>query len=190
MMELLRARAQLYATAAWTSTESDYVAANNIVPEAVNAHAGLLAILPCCFDGRGYFSFDGERLHMAAVIEAYDEDAETPADLVAWPIDKPAAFATAVGFGALGIDQVTNPATYAFGGKLLIHRTPLNWLKSGCKGVVVLHHEHAGCWLREALGNILAEDEEHARQLASWINPKPFDRKRILYPRKAEGRAA
>src|SRR5262245_29377919 len=96
MMELLRARQQLYRRADWTKATAAYVAENGIDLEAANNHAGLLALCRCKFHGNGYFDFD-DGGDMSAVIEVLAEDDETVIDFCCWPLDEPESFATILG---------------------------------------------------------------------------------------------
>src|SRR5690242_9709988 len=94
MIDIPMARAALYDRGDWSMEAAAYVAAHRIDMGAVNAHAGLLAVIPCTFDGRGFFNLEGDHPQRSIVIEALAEDAETVADLVAWPINHPERFAT------------------------------------------------------------------------------------------------
>lgn len=173
-----------YAVADWSQEVAAYVNLHELDLEAVNAYAGILAIVGCKFLGNGAFKFDagGEP---GVVIEVLADDAETTIDLVAWPVDASEAFATAVGDGyALGIGNVTNAASWALGNVLRIHRTPLAWLQAGCSGVCALDHRFMTHWLRAALGPIAVEDAEHGRQVLAMLNPRPFPKNRIIVPRK------
>jgi hypothetical protein len=101
-----------------------------------------------------------------AVIEIVAADAETVIDFVAWPTDNPAKFATLLGVAdALGEESVENPATYFDGQALRVWRTPLRWLQSGCKGVVVLNSARAPRWLAAAPGRIAGENIDLADAL-------------------------
>jgi hypothetical protein len=76
---------------------------------------------------------------------------------------------------ALGQDTV-------FAGRLseglLVHRTPLDWLRADCKGVVILNPSVARGYLVDA-GPLIAEDAKHRRELAVILTqPLP----RILVP--------
>jgi hypothetical protein len=147
----------------------------------VLAHAGTIATARCWFDGKGYFSFDDDG-EPAIVIEAYDVDDETTIDLLAWPMDRPETFATALGAATvLGIANVFNPASWAISGLLRIHRTPLSWLKAGCCGCVILDHRFAPYLLGQAFGPMLAENEGHARTLKAMLCQPPVDPTSIFY---------
>ncbi len=167
----------------WSLATKAYVAEQGLDLKLVYAHAGICAVINCVFTGDGFFEFyDGGT--PAFVIEVMGDDAATVVDLVAWPIDAPDIFATAIGDGhALGISNVTNPASWSFGRVLKVHRRPIDWLKSGCSGVVILDHRFVPYWLGNALGLLEAEDAEHARSLAGMLNPPRFDRSRILHRR-------
>src|SRR5689334_21280051 len=100
---------EFYALAHWGQAEADYAKQHGLDMAAINAHAGVLAIVPCTFSGNGHFSLEGPDEEPAVVIEALSDDAATTVDLVAWPVDKPETFATMLGFDALGIANVVNP---------------------------------------------------------------------------------
>ncbi len=169
-----------YSIAHWTREADAYIKQHGLDFECIIWHAGIIAVVPCTFTDGGTFCFDPQG-EPAVVIEALAEDKST-IDLVAWPLSQPEAFATAVGAAdAVGISNVTNPATWAFSRVLKVHRRPLDWLKDGCGGVCVLDHRHVACWLGKALGPILAEDIEHGQNLAEMLNQR-FDDRRILVP--------
>lgn len=190
MIDDLLARVEFLNRAEWTPATAAYVAATGIDLDALNRRAGVIAIMACHFAGNGYFSLDEEEGKPAAVIEVYAEDDETTVDLCAWPVDNPDTFATLLGAEALGMAAVSNVATWAMGGVLRVHRTPLRWLQAGCQGCCILDHRYVSVWLGGVPGAIQAEDMEHAWQLDAWLNPPRFDRRRILIPRGGERQAA
>jgi hypothetical protein len=103
-------------------------------------------------------------------------------DIVAWRADDPTSIATERGQAiGLGFEQITNPASWFMGERLMVHRSPLRWLKAGCRGYVPLCHRHGFLALRMALGDIEAEDEEHAKVLDELINPGEW-RHEIIVP--------
>ena len=150
--------------------------------DELNAHAGVIAVLPVALYGNGLFGFDGTM--PAAVIEVYADDDETTIDLCAWSISKPDKFATAIGAASvLGAAQIANAASWAFGTYLKVHRTPLQWIKAGCSGVCPLDYGFAGYELREALGPILAQDQAHAAELCEFLCRPPLDPRKIIFPK-------
>lgn len=185
---ILLMRRELYAQAEWTPESSDCVKAHGLDLDCINAHTGLFAVCLCQIAGPNFDFFpDGVP---AAVIEVLAEDGATVVDLVAWPLDAPDRFATACGEAdILGIANMRNPATYAGGKPLAIHRTPLAWLKAGCSGCVVLNAAWGGVWLSRATGPLLAEDLAHGRELRR-VMPKGFDTRRLLVPLDSMRRAA
>jgi hypothetical protein len=75
----------------------------------------------------------------AVVHVARDVDDATPVDLVAWRPHNPACIFRYLGEAVmLGASQFGNPASYFAGGALTVHRTALDWLTAGCRGVVIL----------------------------------------------------
>ena len=158
-----------------------YIRREPIPMGAVYAFAGMIAVARVRFFAGRHFDFDDDGMP-GVVIEALGDDAESIEDLVAWPLDRPDKFATALGRArGLGVDQARNPASI-FGGKpLRVWRTPLAWLKAGCQGVVILNQSAAVLWLGDALGTIAGEDIEHAREIGRLLHPYVNPR-RVLYP--------
>ena len=167
-----------------------YAKAQRIDLELAMAHAGALSLHSCTLDGGGYFDFDpnGEP---CLVFEVLDEDAITTVDLCAFSVADPARFGTVNG-GApvLGMTNVTNPATWAFGKLLHVHRHPLAWLQWGCSGVVILDHRSSPPFMSRKLGDLLAEDEAHARDLRMMLCHSPCAPASIKFPRATARRAA
>jgi len=169
---------------------ASFVKSNRLDLEMVNAHAGTISLLPCAFDGAGYFDFDpgGD---ICCVFEVLDEDAATSTDLCAFSVIFPDRFGLAMGSAAvLGLTNVTNPASWAFGKVLPVYRRPIDWLRAGCEGVVILDHYAAPACLSRKLGNLLAEDEAHARELKSLLCTPQVDPTSILFPKSTARRAA
>lgn len=131
----------------------------------IEAACGGVFVAPIRPD-RSWFDFDPEGVD-AAVCEALADDGVTVVDLVAWLVDDPALWWTAVGMAAvLGEAYANNPASGFGGAPLRLFRHPLAWLKARCEGTVILHDQRGGRWLMDLpLNAILAEDQAHARHL-------------------------
>jgi hypothetical protein len=167
---LLDYRAKLGQRAEPTPEWAAYIAAEN-VDLTVYAFIGILAVTRARFFPDRRFEFYDDGIPVA-VCEVLGDDAKTVIDLVAWPIRRPDKFATALGVASgLGTDQAKNPSTFFANQPLLIHRTPLGWIKSRCRGAVILNRLTAPTWLGTALGPIAGEDLEHARELARLLHP-------------------
>lgn len=150
--------------------------------ELVEAYAGTLSVLPCSFDGAGFFDFDAQG-EPCLVFEVLDEDNASTVDLAAFALADPSRFGTADGtLGVLGLTNVTNPATWSLGALLKVHRTPLGWLKDGCRGVVITDHQKAPAALARALGLIAAEDMAHASDLTQLLCRPPVEPRNIVVP--------
>jgi hypothetical protein len=152
---------EFYNIADWHPTTGAYLRDQGIDDKLVLARAGTAALFPCAFDGNGFFDFDedGER---CLVSEVLDEDAATAIDLCAFSVADPTRFGTADGRApVLGMTNVTNPASWAFGNLLTTHHNPLEWLQVGCRGVVIMDYRGAREALGKALGKLLATDEDH-----------------------------
>lgn len=142
----------------------DLMRADGIDPDAVCDLAGPIV----CQNGGFYTDrFELDPLAEAClVMSVLGEDAETNIDLVGWSAQEPERFASMFGTcGILGIDQLLNPATYYGGIPCPIWQTPWNWLKAGCRGVVILDGNKARSELRMVNGLLAAESVEHGRDL-------------------------
>jgi hypothetical protein len=150
----------------------EYIKAHALDVDAIGRFCGLLVLDTVQWfdrvrrdDGRGnYFEF-ADPGEMAAIVLVLDGEGEV-IDAVAWATSDEQRFATLLGRAqALGLDQVSNAATYFAGQALQVHRSPLRWLKAGCRGCVVLDRRSAWQWLGDAPGPIEGEDVAHARTL-------------------------
>ena len=182
--EVQALRAEFYSRAGESIGSPDYLAFVRSLPmdyATLASHAGFVAVLPIGLraDRSFYFADEGMR---GVVLECLGEDADTIVDLLAWPLHRPEKFATALHRAdALGVSQVSNTATYFGGTPLRVHRTPLGWLQAGCSGCVPLNPVTAPEWLGWALGNILADDVDHGREISRMVGHR-IDPTRILAP--------
>jgi hypothetical protein len=125
--------------------------------------------------------------HVRAVVHiARDVDDETPVDLVAWKPREPARIFRHLGEAAmLGASQLGNPASYYAGEPLPVHRTALDWLAAGCRGVVILDPKQfrdrlSALPARPGGYALAAADLTHAKMLRASIGS--VDRVRLLVP--------
>jgi len=159
-----------------------YAREHGLPMDQVEVYAGTLSVLPCSFDGAGFFDFDSQG-EPCLVFEVLDEDNARTVDLAAFALADPTRFGTADGaIGLLGLTNVTNPATWSLGALLKVHRTPLGWLKDGCRGVVITDHQKAPAVLARALGPIAAEDMAHGSDLTQLLCTPPVDPRNIVIP--------
>ena len=124
----------------------------------------MLPVLDC---GKGRFDFVGHGEPVEAfVLEVLDFDGETHLDIAAWPLCDPGRVLTMFGRAPLiGMWAALNPATYYMGKALVMHRTPLEWLMSGCSGAAVLVPRLAARQLIDLPGPLAARDHRHGLQL-------------------------
>jgi hypothetical protein len=160
------------------------------VPHAINLAGPIVEHDIVVFPGAMFdFATPGSADSVRAVVHlAFGEDAETPIDLVAWTRERPDRIFRCLGAaGAIGIDQLFNPASYFAGRPLCVHRSALAWLASGCNGVVPLDFAA----IRNSLDflplelddcRLAAESLKHGRALRVALAPLPA-RVRILVPR-------
>jgi hypothetical protein len=117
----------------------------------------------------GWFDADPDGSgHVAILVCAFPDD---PVDIAVW---QPRTARLGSYFGrafALGQDQIDSAATYFAEGGLLVHRSPLDWLRAGRKGIVIMRPE----WAAERLRNVprlIAADVGHGRELRRLLTPK------------------
>jgi hypothetical protein len=176
---LLAARADFYERAWAHPRFLHYVRHHSLELARINGFAGATGILPVVDCGQGRFDWDAPgELMEAFVCEAYAEDGETVIDLVAWSTKDPTHILTMFGRAPiLGLWEALNPATY-FGGKALqMHRTPLEWMQSGCRGAAVVRPTSAARLLFDVEGAIAGKDPRHSRYLLELIRGVVDDRK-------------
>jgi hypothetical protein len=127
----------------------------------VNLLHGAIAICRHSFSGP-----DGPK-EDCIFLPVMDEDEVTPLDAVMFSMREPSRFKTMLGLGGvLGAGEVLNPATYWGSEPCRLLRTPLEWLREGIAGcAVILDPSLAKPILDWALGNVAAQDEEHADEL-------------------------
>jgi hypothetical protein len=136
------------------------------------------------------FAEDDERDAVRGVVHVVSgADAETPIGLVAWCRDRPDdVYQYPTGLPALGLDQLDNPASYFSGRALRVHRMPLDWLASGCDGIVPL--DLSALWSAlDALPRgteryvLIAESVQHGHALKTGLQPLP-SHVRLVAPRR------
>jgi hypothetical protein len=123
---------------------------------------------------------------MAVVHVVRGIDAITPIGLVAWCRDRlEEVFTYPAGLPALGLDQLDNPASYFAGNALRVHRSPLAWLRAGCRGIVPLDYGSLWLELKELPGThaLSAESVEHGHALQAALDPLPRNI-RLVVPRR------
>jgi hypothetical protein len=88
---------------------------------------------------------------------------------------------------ALGEGQIHQAATYAFDRGLVVHRTPLGWLRAGRRGIVIIDEPRAYERLAH-VPRLEPEDARHAAEIRRLLTPpKPSV---TILPRTASRRAA
>ncbi len=132
------------------------------------------------FDDR-YFDLDeaGGRAFTIAVI-----DGGEIIDIAAWQPSTHQLASWLDNAFAIEQDAIFNPATYAFGGALHVHRTPIEWLRAGRRGIVILRPDLAHAYLAQR-DRLAFEDESFARLVKRWIQP-PRPRARLLVTKPAK----
>jgi len=158
-----------------TRESVEYLQALAVEFKAIEAEIGCYAVTRCAYRADGSFDFawpNDRSGRLSAVIPVFDETRVRVIDLCAWPVEEPEAFATMFGVAeGLGCYRVKISATFIGGAPLPVHRTPQDWLRAACDGVVLLDALER---LAAASGDLLARDVEHACSLAAWLRPLGF----------------
>lgn len=174
-------RRELYARGELTPELKAYTRLHRLDVPAIEAHAGMIAVCLCKFyggnSGERVFQFDTDGVP-AAVVEALAADGHGVLDLVAWRLDAPDTFATAIREAdVLGALHMVRRG----GRPLHVFKTPLAWLRAGCDGCVVLNQDWGAYWLDKAVGPFVAEDVHHGFQIREMLGDKAA-RHRVLVP--------
>jgi hypothetical protein len=136
------------------------------------------------FDDRGGFEFAryrNDRRGTGAMIFIVRDHMGDVIDLAAWGPPRPLALWIARGL-MLGSENLFG---FRMREGLEIHPTPLEWLRAGCQGVVIIDPEKSADLLRRA-EPLQASSFAHGRALCKLLDVK---RPRILVPASADRRA-
>jgi hypothetical protein len=125
--------------------------------------AGPIVRVLVSFSLDGSFEYDdiGE---VAFAMAVHANDGVTVTDLVAWSARDPATFGTMFGTGVLGLEVLTNPASYVTH-PCPLYSAPMSWLQAGCNGAAVLNYEAARSPLEAAPGLLAPDTLEFANSL-------------------------
>jgi hypothetical protein len=102
----------------------------------------------------------------ALIVVAHDQTGD-PADLVAFDLN--GHFASWLGVPVLALESVTLPR---MSDALPVHRTPIDWLGSYRRGVVILDHKKARHFL-ESAGPVAVGSTDEGRALSDAMTYRP-----------------
>ncbi len=123
------------------------------------------------FADRHTFDFDDSG-EPALIFRAEDRGECT--DLIVWSArtNKIASWRNAA-FCLGDQDDCFNPGSWALGGALRVHRTPLEWLKANRDGITIIRPDLTYAMLRH-VPRIVFADAAYGRQVRQWlVPPKP-----------------
>ena len=160
-------------TAAWLRGEGVDVA------QALNIAGQIIEHTITIFDRHAFdFAAPGTVGAVRAVVHVvHGDDAVAPVDLIAWTRDRPDRVLRCLRAAvALGVDRIANPASYFAGRPLKVYRSPLGWLRAGCRGIVILDADGVRDRLdrlpaRPEPYKLLVEDLPHGRALRPLLTP-------------------
>lgn len=138
--------------------------------------AGLVGVSRVHMSGGSFeFSDDGEPAFISPVHELRDggrhlDPFPATADLLAWLPRKPKTFARWLGV-AMFLGEPYLRAAMEAGEAIRVYRTPLDWLRAGCAGVVILDTRRAWAEFGSLEWPLVADDVEHGRELRRILTP-------------------
>ena len=142
---------------------ANYIASLGVDPAIIAARCGRLVVVP---GGHPLIedAASKEDVRLPHVFcEVRDFDGETTVDLAVWAVGLPDEWYAGHGVGVmLGHVNVETPSENS----LQIWRDPESWLRAECDGVVIIRRAEAWRDLGRWPGYLVAEDIEHARELA------------------------
>lgn len=154
----------------------------------VRQHCGLAQIDPDTA-GRFYQPFVGGV--PAIVVPVLD--AEELVDILAFDPRRPHRWWLRTGATKfLGGDELADLllGPRLFTDPICVHRTPLNWLRNSCRGVVILNIDRGLGDLEIAPNGIAAEDDAHQREIRDRLTRVAMRRLPDVIVRESEGREA
>lgn len=155
--------------------------AHGIVLQRIWEQDVCLGLAPVRFDDfNGFFELALGEQQAIVVIPACDDGYR---DAVAFDPNNPNRFARLTGCAfALGEAQISNPATYAYGGHLQLWRSPLEWLAGECRGAVIIEEAPATVRARlMSVPRIACPDVDYALWLRNHFTDYPR-RPKIMVP--------
>jgi hypothetical protein len=181
---VLAARVEFHERAVPSFTLTTYLRESGVDQAALIGFIGSLAVMKAVFLENRRFDFADDGVEVL-MMEAFGADGETVIDLVAWPLANAARPACMFGrIGLLGLWEAMGAATYALGGALTIHATPLDWLRAGCRGAAIVDPRIAAREFIDLPGKVIARDTKHGRyieDLARSVVPCDF----VLVPERS-----
>jgi len=185
-VSMLEARAEYYCSDHDFGRYLGYSRLHEFDFSNLSSFAGATAVMRVVDCGRNRFEFSHCFPHQpnfpAFVCEALDKDGETAIDLVAWPLCQPRRVLTMFGrCGILGAWEALNPTRYTFDAPLIVHRTPLDWLKAGCTGAAIVTGNIATRMLLDLPGKLAAQDERHGREIEA-LRRSVLPKNQVLVP--------
>ena len=172
-LRILDALTELYDLERARLATVDYLAVHGIDINKVAGFCGSPTITPITLLPSRFFDLPNphDETVEGCVIEARGEDRKSVIDLVAWPVANPSDVRTLLGQSPMvGLSVALDTSTYLLSHPLVMHRTPLDWLKASCEGAAVVLPELAARVFLDLPGRIGAEDLDHAHELRRHLD--------------------
>ncbi|MFN0045538.1 MAG: hypothetical protein ACKVOS_03645 [Sphingorhabdus sp.] len=157
---------------------------------AIGAKQAPFGVMRCDMRGKQFFEPTSEPYGIDAVIMPVMDEGEI-VDLIAWRTLAPSALRWRNGDGwVLGIDAIQEPPLWDGFREITLHATPLDWIRNGGNGAVILDWSAVSQIRKLALFDIIRCDHPNVHQQLSAILSQPERKPKILGTEVKHGRAA
>lgn len=157
---------------------------------ALGAKQAPFGVLRCDMRGRRFFEPTSEKYGIDVVLMPVTQD-RVVIDLIAWRTLAPDVWLWRNGDGwALGIDQITQPSPWDGFREITLHATPLDWLRVGGEGAVILDWSAVSHIRKLALFDTLKCDHPTVQKRLSDILSTPERKPKIIGAGAKNERAA
>lgn len=156
---------------------------------SIGAKQAPFGVARCDMRGKQFFEPTIEPYGIDAVVMPVMEEGSV-SDIIAWRTTAPDAWLWRSGDGwALGIDEIASPSLWDGYREITLHATPLDWLRAGGDGAVILDWSAVSHIRKLALFDTVLCDHPTVQKRLTWILNTP-DRKPKIVSGARHGKAA
>jgi hypothetical protein len=157
---------------------------------AIGAKQAPFGVLKCDMRGKQFFEPTAEPFGIDAVVMPVMDEG-TVTDIIAWRTLAPEAWLWRNGDGwALGIDEIERPHLWDGFREITVHATPLDWLRAGGEGAVILDWSAAQHIRKIAMFDTIRCDHHTVKDRLSALLSQPERKPKIVGTGVKHGRAA
>lgn len=157
---------------------------------AIGAMQAPFGVIKCDMRGAQFFEPTNEPYGIDAVLMPVIEESAV-IDLIAWRTLAPDAWLWRNGDGwALGIDQIIQPSLWSGFSEITLHATPLDWLRAGGDGAVILDWSAVSHIRKLSLFDTVRCDHTTVQKRLGYILNEPERKPKIIGAGAKNERAA